>query len=125
MDVACALLESILPEPVDDPHDMRIVRVVLLVRGAELDQLLEVVQARRGNAGLVRALDRLRQVVKLDLVALDVDGLAITRLTSSLRIFASSRSQSRRYGSAVAITASLLLTLTGKTRNRVAYADDI
>jgi hypothetical protein len=42
VDVACALLKGVLPEPVDHAHDVRIVRVQLLVGFAELDQLLEV-----------------------------------------------------------------------------------
>src|SRR2546425_6303144 len=39
---ARALLEGVLPQPVDDAHDVRVVGVELLVAPAELDQLLEV-----------------------------------------------------------------------------------
>ncbi len=52
-------------------------------------------------------------------------GLAITRLISRLMIGASSFSHSRTPGSAVAISASLVLIATGRMRKRVAYADDI
>ena len=52
-------------------------------------------------------------------------GLAITRLISRLMMRASSGSHSRTRGSAVAITASLAVTATGRMRKRVAYADDI
>ena len=45
VDVARALLEGVLPQPVDHAHDVRVVGVELLVALAELDQLLEVRQA--------------------------------------------------------------------------------
>ena len=46
VDVARALLEGVLPQPVDHAHDVRVVGVELLVGLAELDQLLEVGQPR-------------------------------------------------------------------------------
>ena len=50
VDVARALLEGVLPQPVDDAHDVRVVGVELLVRCAQLDQLLEVGQSRAAAA---------------------------------------------------------------------------
>ena len=41
MDIRCALVESILPQPVHDMHDMLIVGIELLVGLAHFDQLLE------------------------------------------------------------------------------------
>ena len=73
VDVARALVEGVLPQPVDDVDDVLVVRVELAVRLAELDQLLEVRQARARLGGALRALDRLREVVELDHVALDVE----------------------------------------------------
>ena len=55
VDVAGALLEGVLPQPVDDVHDVLVVGVELLVALAELDQLLEVGDrrvARRSSAPL-------------------------------------------------------------------------
>ena len=47
-------------------------------------------------------------------------GLAITRRISRLMMRASSGSQSRTRGSAVAITASFVVSATGRMRKRVA-----
>jgi hypothetical protein len=52
-------------------------------------------------------------------------GLAITRLMSRLMMRESSGSHSRTRGSAVATTASFVLSATGRMRKRVAYAEDI
>ena len=49
VDVARALLEGVLPQPVDDVDDVLVVGVELLVRLAELDQLLEVRRGRRAG----------------------------------------------------------------------------
>ncbi len=73
VDVARALLEGVGPEPVDDAHHVRVVRVDRLVALAELDELLEIGEAARAGGVLSRPLDRLRQVVELDLIALDVE----------------------------------------------------
>ena len=72
VDVARALVERVLPQPVDDVDDVLVVRVELLVRLADLDQLLEVADAGALLARLGRAFHRFRQVVELDLVAADV-----------------------------------------------------
>src|SRR5512135_679149 len=85
VDVARALLEGVLPEPVDYAHDMRVVRVKLLVAAAQLDQLLEIRQARAADGVAVGAFDRLRQVVELDLVALDVRGIGDHALDAKLQ----------------------------------------
>ena len=47
VDVAGALVEGVLPEPVDHLHDALVVGVELLVALAELDQLLEAGERRR------------------------------------------------------------------------------
>jgi hypothetical protein len=47
VDVAGALLERVLPEPVDDGDDVLVVGVELLVALAQFDQLLEVRRAAR------------------------------------------------------------------------------
>jgi hypothetical protein len=111
VDVRGALLEGILPEPIDDAHDVLVVGVELLVALAQLDQLLEV-RGAAGNIALVqRALDELGQVVELHLVARMSSGLAMTRRMSLRRIGRISASQARWKGSAVAITTSLGLDL--------------
>ena len=69
VDVAGALLEGVLPEPVDDVDDVLVVGVELLVGAAELDELLERRQAGTLAAELRRLLDRARQVVELDEIA--------------------------------------------------------
>ena len=58
MDVAGALVEGVLPQPVDDLDHALVVGVELLVALAELDQLLEA-GARRDLAGLLRRAHRL------------------------------------------------------------------
>ncbi len=60
VDVAGALLEGVLEQPVDDGDDVRVVGVRLLVGGAEVEQLFEVADAadllvRRGGAADERA----------------------------------------------------------------------
>jgi hypothetical protein len=62
VDVRGALLESILPEPIDDAHDVLVVGIELLVALAQLDQLLEV-RGAAGDIALVhRALDDLARL---------------------------------------------------------------
>ena len=72
MDVAGALLEGVLPQPVDHVDDVLVVGVELAIALAQLHQLLEIAGAGTAVAGAVGALDRARQVVELDLVAADV-----------------------------------------------------
>jgi hypothetical protein len=50
MDVAGALVESVLPEPVDDVDDVLVIGIELAIGPAEFDQLLE----RRQVAGRTR-----------------------------------------------------------------------
>src|SRR3954471_12447012 len=52
-------------------------------------------------------------------------GFENTRLISRLMIRASSGSQSRTFGSAVAMTASFAVTDTGRVRKRGAYGEDM
>ena len=74
VDVGRALLERVLPQPVDDVDDVLVVGVELLVALAELDQLLEVVAQREVLAArLVRALDRLGEAEELRGVLRDVE----------------------------------------------------
>ena len=54
---------------------MGVVCVELLVGRAKLDELLEVAKSRCSGSGLVRPLDRLSQIVELDLVAVDIHGI--------------------------------------------------
>ncbi|MCY1413868.1 hypothetical protein D9M71_293050 [compost metagenome] len=72
VDVAGALLEGVLEQPVDDVDDVRVVGVRLLILRAEVEQLLEV--ANPADLLLVArgAADRARQAVELGGEALDV-----------------------------------------------------
>ena len=47
VDIAGALLERVLEQPVDDVDDVRVVGVRLLIAGAEVEQLFEVAQGAR------------------------------------------------------------------------------
>ena len=55
VDVARALVEGVLPQPVDDVDDVVVVGVELLAGLAQLDQLLEVGQPARSAARLASA----------------------------------------------------------------------
>ncbi len=72
VDVAGALLEGVLEQPVDDVDDVRVVGVRLLIAGAEVEQLLEVADAADLLVRAAGAADRLGQAVELDGEALDV-----------------------------------------------------
>ncbi len=70
MDVRRALVEGVLPEPVDDQHDVLVVGVERALGLAHLDQLFEVRDADAGNVAPRQGLlHRLGQVVELDLIA--------------------------------------------------------
>ena len=72
VDVGGALLERVLPEPVDDVDDVAVVGVELALL-AERDELLEVAGERhRALRGLLRLLHRAGEVVELAQVAPDV-----------------------------------------------------
>ena len=72
VDVGCALLERVLPQPVDDVDDVLVVGVEMAVP-AELDQLLEIVGEREVAArALLRLLHRPREIEELADVAPDV-----------------------------------------------------
>ncbi|MCY1414527.1 hypothetical protein D9M71_299800 [compost metagenome] len=73
VDVAGALLEGVLEQPVDDVDDVRVVGVRLLLAGAELEQLLEVADAADLLVHRAGAADRLGQAVELEGELLDVD----------------------------------------------------
>ncbi|RMS03717.1 hypothetical protein ALP75_205130 [Pseudomonas syringae pv. actinidiae] len=72
MDVAGALLECVLEQPVDDVDDVRVVGVWLLVTGTELEQLLKVAHVAHFLLRRIGTADRLRQPEKLHRHALDV-----------------------------------------------------
>ncbi len=85
VDVARALLEGVLPQPVHHLDDVRVVGVELSCSRCPARPAARSWTARScRRAALGRALDRLGEVVELDLVALDVRGLAITRRISQL-----------------------------------------
>jgi len=74
MDVGGALVERVLPQPVDDMDDVLIVGIDLLVELAEFDQLLEIVAQRQILAvRLACALDRFGQAEELADVLGDVE----------------------------------------------------
>jgi len=75
MDVARALVERVLPQPVDNVDDVLVVGVELLAGPAHLDQPFEVADPRSLVSGLLRSLDGTRQVVELDLETRDVLGI--------------------------------------------------
>ena len=75
MDVARPFLKSVIEQPVADVDDVLVVGVELTA-ASELHQLLEVGDvADRALVLHGRALDRARQVVELDQVRLDVEGI--------------------------------------------------
>src|SRR5437762_7781216 len=79
-----ALFEGVLPQPIDDAHDMLIVGIKMSML-AQLDQLFEIaceieVALRR----VLRALHRARQVVELAQIALDVLRIAEDELDVEL-----------------------------------------
>src|SRR5437762_3579404 len=75
MDIRRALIEGVLPQPVDNAYDVLIVGVKLLVGFPQLDQLLKVADIAAAAGRLAGcALDRFGEVVKLDLETTDVIG---------------------------------------------------
>ena len=62
VDIAGALLDGVLQQPVDDMHDMRVVCAGLGLAFAQLKQLLKFPQARR--LLVLRAFYRLGQAVE-------------------------------------------------------------
>ena len=72
MNVRRPLIESVLPEPVNDVNDVLVVGVERPVGLAQLNQLLEARNANVGFAFLRRFLDRFREVEELDQIALDI-----------------------------------------------------
>ena len=75
MDVAGPLVEGVLQKPVDDLHDVRVVRLRRL-HGAKLEHLLEVRDGRHLDAGLGRLLRRPRNRVELELITREIRGVA-------------------------------------------------
>ena len=73
VDVGGALLEGVLPQPVDDGDNVLVVGIELSVGLAQFNELLEGRQARGSGIGPGRLLDRAREVVELDLEAADVE----------------------------------------------------
>ncbi|MNX75262.1 hypothetical protein D3C86_1067280 [compost metagenome] len=71
VDVAGALVEGVLPQPVDHLHHALVIGVELLVALAQFDQLLEA-RAAGVAAGLLRGAHRLGEREELGRVALDV-----------------------------------------------------
>ncbi|CAH0276804.1 hypothetical protein SRABI70_03644 [Pseudomonas sp. Bi70] len=72
MDVAGALLERVLEQPVDDVHHVGIVGIRLLVLGAKVEQLLEVADVADLGVAIGGAADRAGQAVELHGEALDI-----------------------------------------------------
>ena len=85
VDVGGALVEGVLPEPVDDLDHARVVGVELLVALAELDQLLEVGERRR-LAHLGRVANRARERIELGRVAGDLDRVDEDQLDVAARV---------------------------------------
>ena len=80
MNVRRALVECVLPQPVDDVDDVAVVRIERPLR-AQLDQLLEVRRDRPIlDLHLPRALDRLREVVELGEEPIDVERIGEDQL---------------------------------------------
>ena len=113
VDVAGALVEGVLPQPVDHLHHALVVGVELLVALAQLDQLLEAGRGR-GLAGLLRRAHRLGQREELGGVAWMSSGLATTRRTLR-RVALDLGDPAEMKGSPVAITTSAVPTCTGST----------
>ncbi|MNS27337.1 hypothetical protein D3C72_592830 [compost metagenome] len=72
VDIAGALLEGVLEQPVDDVDDVRIVGIRLLIAGAEVEQLFEVAEVTALLIGIAGAADRFGQAEELDAEALDI-----------------------------------------------------
>ena len=72
VDIAGALLEGVLEQPVDDIDDVRVVGVRLLILGAEAQQLLEIANAADLLVGGIGAADRTRQAIELGGEALNI-----------------------------------------------------
>ena len=72
VDIAGALLEGVLEQPVDDVDDVRVVGVRLLIAGAEVEQLFEIAEVAALRVGIAGAADRFGQAEELDAEALDV-----------------------------------------------------
>ncbi len=86
VDVRGALIERVLPEPVDDVDDVLVVGIELAVAGAHFDQLLEIVAQRGvGGALVARALDRLGQREELRGVLLDIERVGDHQLDQAAR----------------------------------------
>jgi hypothetical protein len=73
MNVAGTLLESVLPEPVDNIDNVLVIGVELAVGPAEFNQLLERRQVAGRATQLCGFLDRTRQIVELNQIARHVD----------------------------------------------------
>src|SRR5690606_22485541 len=73
VNIAGALIEGVLPQPVDDIDDVLVVGVELPVALAEFDQLLEVRKFRALLRAAGCALHRFGEVVELDDVPVDVE----------------------------------------------------
>ncbi len=74
MDIAGALLERVLQQPVDDADDMLVVGIGVLLL-AELHQLLEIGQPRGGPLQAARTAHRFGEAVELHRVAIDIGGI--------------------------------------------------
>ena len=73
MDVTCALLESVLPQPVDDGDDMLVIGVERAIAAPQFNQLFEIGRTGATDvATLGCAPHRLRQTVELDHVTRDI-----------------------------------------------------
>ena len=115
VDVAGALVEGVLPQPIDHLHDTLVIGVERLVVLAEFDQLLEARQ-RVGLAGLDAFLIE-RASVKNSVVYLAISvGWATTRRSFFLVWPSISLTQALSSGSQVATVTSCNATDTGSAR---------
>jgi hypothetical protein len=105
VDVGGALLERVLPQPVDDVDDVRVVGVEVAV-AAELDQLLEVAQREVALGRLPARASSTGEVEELAHVPPDVLRVAEDELHLPLDHLRRSSAHARTNGSLVATVTS-------------------
>ena len=72
MDIRGALIESVLPQPIHQRHDVMIVGVQRAARLAQLNELFEIVYLGQAAIRFLGTFDRTRQVIELADIAADV-----------------------------------------------------
>ncbi|MCY1396512.1 hypothetical protein D9M71_114870 [compost metagenome] len=123
VDIAGALLEGVLEQPIDDIDDMRVIGVRFLVAGSKVEQLLEVARAAGFLLRAAGAANRFGQAKKLDGQALNLHRVGYDTLDRQLQHMSQVRFPAGDMGLGTGDCHSVLIDCHGK--NPVALGEGV